>query len=147
MMHGAHAAAGLGGAATGERSAERRIRLWDQARMEFRNASRFHNIETTAMARLERRRGGGEKRKNALHSEQQQRLRRENTAKVGLGGEEANGERGVSSRPGSSRGRVRFEVGERRDIGEDKNEEDEGGGVAGLLKRMWEVNLEMGEGD
>lgn len=147
MMHGAHAAAGLGGAATGERSAERRIRLWDQARMEFRNASRFHNIETTAMARLERRRGGGEKRKKALHSVQQQRLKRENTAKVGPGGEEANAERGVSSRPGSSRGRVRFEVGERRDIGEDKNEEDEGGGVAGLLKRMWEVNLEMGEGD
>lgn len=149
MMHGAHAAAGLGGAATGERSAERRIRLWDQARMEFRNARRFHNMEKTAITRLERLRGGGEKRRNAIHAEhqQQQRLKRENAAKVGLGGEEANGERGASSRPGSSRGRVRFEVGERRDIEVDKNEEDEGGGVAGLLKRMWEVNLEMGEGD
>lgn len=116
--------------------------------MEFQNASRFHNMETTSLERLERRRGGGEKKRNALHAgQQQQRLKRENAAKVGLGEEEANGERGVSSRPGSSRGRVRFEVGERRDIGEDKNEEDEGGGVAGLLKRMWEVNLEMGEGD
>lgn len=147
MMHGAHAAAGLGGAATGERSAERRIRLWDQARMEFQNASRFHNMEMISLERSERRRGGGEKRRNALHAEQQQRLKRENAAKLGPGGEEMNGERGVSSRPGSSRGRVRFEVGERRDIEEDRNEEDEGGGVAGLLKRMWEVNLEMGEGD
>ena len=148
MMHGAHAAAGLGGAATGERSAERCIRLWDQARMEFRNARRFHNMETTAMARLERCRGGGEKRRNALHAEQkqQQRLKRVNAANAG-GGEEANGERGVSSRPGSNRGRVRFEIGERMDIEEDRNEEDEGGGLAGLLKRMWEVNLEMGEGD
>lgn len=149
MMHGAHAAAGLGGAATGERSAERRIRLWDQARMEFRNARRFHSMERMAMLRLERLRGGGEKRRNALHAEQQQqqRLKKENAAKLGPGGEEANGERGASSRPGSSRGRVRFEVGERVDNEVDKNEEDEGGGVAGLLKRMWEVNLEMGEGD
>lgn len=115
--------------------------------MEFRNVSRFHNVETTAMERLERRRGGGEKRKNALHSEQQQRLKRENAGKVGPGGEGANGERGVSSRPGSSRGRVRFEVSERRDIEDDRNEEDDGGRVAGLLKRMWEVNLEMDEGD
>lgn len=116
--------------------------------MEFRNARRFHNMETTAMARLERCRGGGEKRRNALHAEQkqQQRLKRVNAANAG-GGEEANGERGVSSRPGSNRGRVRFEIGERMDIEEDRNEEDEGGGLAGLLKRMWEVNLEMGEGD
>ena len=111
--------------------------------MEFRNLSRFHYIETAAMERLERRRGGGEKRKNALHSEQQQRLKRENAGKVGPGGEGANGERGVSSRPESSRRRVRFEVSERRDIEEDKNEEDEGGRVADLLKRMWE----MDEGD
>lgn len=117
--------------------------------MEFRNARRFHSMERMAMLRLERLRGGGEKRRNALHAEQQQqqRLKRENAAKLGLGGEEVNGERGASSRPGSSRGRVRFEVGERRDTEVDKNEEDEGGGVAGLLKRMWEVNLEMGEGD
>lgn len=118
--------------------------------MEFRNARRFHNMEKTAITRLERLRGGGEKRRNAIHAEhqQQQRLKRESAAKVGLGGgEAANGERGASSRPGSSRGRVRFEVGERRDIEVDKNEEDEGGGVAGLLKRMWEVNLDTGEGD
>lgn len=117
--------------------------------MEFRNARRFHDMEKTAITRLERLRGGGEKRRNALHAEQQQqqRLKRENAVKVGTGGEEVNGERGASSRPGSSRGRVRFEVGERRDIEVDKNEEGEGGGVAGLLKRMWEVNLEMSEGD
>lgn len=113
--------------------------------MEFRNARRFHSMEKTAITRLERLRGGGEKRRNALHAEQ--RAKRENAAKVGPGGDETNGERGASSRPGSSRGRVRFEVGERRDIEVDKNEEDEGGGVTGLLKRMWEVNLEMGEGD
>ncbi len=134
MMHGAHAVAGLGGP-NGERSTERRNRLWEQAGLEYRNARRFHNMETTAMGRLERRR----EKKRAP-----ERVKRANMARIG---DERNAdmERGLLSRPGS-RGRVRFEVGI-RDVEQENNEEDEGGGVEGLLKRMWEVNTEMGEGE
>lgn len=61
-------------------------------------------------------------------------------------GGERNGamSRGAGPRPGS-RGTVRFEIG-RREGEEEEDEEERGGGLQGLLKRMWESNgPEMGE--
>lgn len=127
--HGAHVAA------NGERSAERRIRQWEQAGLEFRNGRRFNNMVASAVGRLEKRR---DKIKALARAEKEEAR---NT------GGERNGPvgRGGGARPGS-RGRVRFEVGRREGEDEEEEEEDDGGGLPGLLKRMWESNgPEMGE--
>ena len=131
MIHGPHAVAGLGGA-TGEQSAERRVRQWEQAGLEFRNGRRFTNMVTLGVGRLEKRR---EKKKAPARGE------RGEAFKAG-GDKNAAAARGTGARPGS-RGRVRFEIGRR----EGEDEEDERGGLQGLLKRMWEGNSpEIGEG-
>lgn len=119
MMHGAHAAASMAGA-IGERSSERRIRQWEQAALEFRNGRRFDNMLIRGVHRLEKRR---QKKKVP-------RIERE---------EDKNRQVDVAGGKPASRGRVRFEVGRRE--GEYDEEEDEGGGVQGLLKRIWEANI------
>lgn len=126
--HGAHVAA------SGERSAERRIRQWEQAGLEFRNGRRFNNMVASGVRRLDKRR---EKLKVLAKPE------KEETRSTGG---ERNGamSRGAGPRPGS-RGTVRFEIG-RREGEEEEDEEERGGGLQGLLKRMWESNgPEMGE--
>lgn len=128
VKHGAHVAI------SGERSEERRIRQWEQAGLEFRNGRRFNNMVASGVGRLQKRR---EKVKVPARAE------REETR---YSGGERNGAAGrvPASRP-TSRGRVRFEVG-RREGEEEEDEEDEGGGLPGLLKRMWESKApEMGE--
>lgn len=137
MIRGPSAVAGLSGA-TAEQSAERRVRQWEQAGLEFRNGRRFTNMVTLGVGRLEKRR---EKKKTPARGE------RGETSKTG-GDKHATAAaaaaRGTGSRPGS-RGRVRFEMG-RREGEDEEDEEDEGGGFPGLLKRMWEGNgPEIGE--
>lgn len=125
--HGAHVAV------HGERSEERRIRQWEQAGLEFRNGRRFNNMVASAVGRLEKRR---EKVKVLARAE------REDTRSAGG---ERNGAVSRGCGPSGSRGRVRFEVG-RREVEEEEDEDEEGGGLQGLLKRMWESNgPEMGE--
>lgn len=125
--HGAHVAV------NGERSEERRIRQWEQAGLEFRNGRRFNNMVASGVGRLEKRR---EKTKVLARAE------REDTRNTGA---ERNGAVGRGAGPSGSRGRVRFEVGN-REVEEEEDEEDEGGGLQGLLKRMWETKgPEMGE--
>ncbi|MCJ1461631.1 hypothetical protein MMC07_000228 [Pseudocyphellaria aurata] len=120
VKHGAHVAI------SGERSEERRTRQWEQAGLEFRNCRRFNNMVASGVGRLVKRR---EKVKVPARAE------REETRNTG---DERNGAAGrvPASRP-ASRGRVRFEIG-RREGEEDEDEEDDGGGLPGLLKRMWE---------
>lgn len=119
--------------ASGERGTERRVRQWDQSELELWNARRFNNMVASGVGRLEKRR---EKVKVLARTE------REGTRSTGGERNGAAG-RGAGPRPGS-RGRVRFEVGRRE--GEEVEEEDGGGEVQGLLKRMWESNgPEMGE--
>lgn len=141
MIHGVYAMAGMASAVSGELSAERRIRQYEQAGLEFRNARRFNNMLSSGMARIEKRRD-----------------KKKTTSKGGAGGTERDEENKIRAAPGITagvkppairRGRVRFEVGrkEAEAEGEDEEEEDEGGGgeggagggLQGLLKRIWEV--------
>lgn len=125
MMHGANAVAGLGT----ERSAERRIRQWEQAELEFRNGRRFHDMLAEGVARLDKR-SAGKKKKRGREREDAR------------GGEE-QAHTGAGSRPPSrpaSRGRVRFEIGTREGEGEEEGKDEREGGVEGLLRRMWEGN-------
>lgn len=117
MIYGAHAIANMGGI-TGERSADRKVRQWEQAGLEFRNGRRFNDMLINGVGRLEKRRD----KKKAPRTE-----RDEERTKIGAA---------TGARP-ASRGRVRFEVG-RREGEDEEDEEDEGGGVQDLLKRMWE---------
>lgn len=119
MMYGTHAAANVVGA-IGERSSERRTRLWEQATLEFRNGRRFNNMLVVGLNRLEKKR---EKKKVP-------RIERE---------EDRNRVAELAGGKAAGRGRVRFEVGRRE--GEFDEEEDEGGGLPGLLKRMWDANV------
>jgi hypothetical protein len=123
MIHGAYAMAGMASAVGGEPSADRRIRQYEQAGLEFRNARRFNNMLTSAAVRLEKRR---EKKKITSRGGTEKDEARNRAPSTG----------GVKP---AGRGRVRFEVGRKEAEGEDE-EEDEGGGLHGLLKRMWEVN-------
>lgn len=124
MIHGAYAMAGMASAVSGELSAERRSRQYEQAGLEFRNARRFNNMFTSGVTRLEKRR---EKKRPTVK-----------------GGTERDEERArTSSMAGvkpAGRGRVRFEVGRKEAECEDEEEDDGGGGIQGLLKRIWEVN-------
>lgn len=147
MIHGAYAMAGMASAVSGELSAERRIRQYEQAGLEFRNARRFNNMLSSGIVRVEKRK---EKRKTS------------SKGGAGAGAPErdedhktraAAGVATVGVKPPSiRRGRVRFEVGrkEAEAEGEEEEEEDEGGGAGGaggggggglqgLLKRIWEV--------
>ena len=125
MMHGAHAVVGF----AGERSAERRLRQWEQAELEFRNGRRFHNMLVEGVARLEKRSGDKKKRRERDRED----VREVESHAVG----QSAGSRPLS-RP-ASRGRVRFEIG-RRDGEDEEEEEEDGDGLAGLLRRMWEGN-------
>lgn len=129
MIHGAYAMTGMSSAVSGELSAERRIRQYEQAGLEFRNARRFNNMLTSGLARVEKRR---EKKKSTT------------TTRGGKEKDEERTHRASSVAAGATkslgRGRVRFEIGRKEAEGDD-DEEDEGGGggFQGLLKRMWEV--------
>lgn len=123
MIHGAYAMAGMASAVGGEPSVDRRIRQYEQAGLEFRNARRFNNMLTSAAVRQEKRR---EKKKIASRGVAEKDEAKNRASSTG----------GVKP---AGRGRVRFEVGRKEAEGEDE-EEDEGGGLHGLLKRMWEVN-------
>ena len=123
MVHGGNAVAGFGA----ERSAERRVRQWEQAELEFRNGRRFHNMLVEGATRLEKR-SAGDKQKRRRGRDGKERM---------VEDARAGGSR-PPSRPGS-RGRVRFEVGRRdADDDDDGEEEEEDGGVEGLLRRMWD---------
>ena len=125
MMHGANAVAGLGG----ERNAEKRVRQWEQAELEFRNGRRFHNMLVEGVTRLDKRNGDKKKRRGRD---------REN----GRADEPYVVSQSAGSRPPSrpaSRGRIRFEIG-RRDGDDEEDEEEDGDGVEGLLRRMWDGN-------
>ncbi len=125
MMHGANAAAGLGG----ERNAEKRVRQWEQAELEFRNGRRFHNMLAEGVTRLDGRSGDKKKRRGRDRED-------------GRGDEPHMVGQSPGSRPPSrpaSRGRVRFEIG-RREGDDDEEDEEDGDGVEGLLRRMWEGN-------
>lgn len=126
MIHGAYAMAGMASAVSGELSAERRIRQYEQAGLEFRNARRFNNMLTSGMVRIEKRR---EKKKT--------------TTPRGGGPERDEDKTRASSTAGvkpTRRGRVRFEVGRKEVECEDEEEDEGGGGLQGLLKRIWDVN-------
>lgn len=146
MIHGPNAAASLGNPASVEESAERRVRQWEQARLEFRNGRRFTNMVTLGVGRLEKRR---EKKRAPVPrgvggTERPEGSRMVGGEKIAAAATAAAAARGTGSRP-ASRGRVRFEVG-RREGEEEEDEEDEGGGVQGLLKRLWDGNgPEMGK--
>ena len=125
LMHGANAVAGLGE----ERSAERRVRQWEQAELEFRNGRRFHHMLAEGLARLDKRRNEKKKRRG--------RERDDCGRDEPYAGRQSGGSR-PPSRP-SSRGRVRFEVG-RRDGEDEEDEEEDGDGLESLLRRMWNGN-------
>jgi hypothetical protein len=126
MMHGANAVAGLGT----ERSAERRVRQWEQAELEFRNGRRFHDMLAEGVARLDKR--SAEKKKKKRGRERDDARGGEEQAHAGAGSR-------PPSRP-SSRGRVRFEIGTRDGDNEEEAEDEGEGGVEGLLRRMWVGN-------
>ena len=150
MIHGAYAMAGMASAVSGELSAERRIRQYEQAGLEFRNARRFNNMLSSGIVRIEKRRdtkktsskgGGGAGGAGAPEQSEDQKAR---TAAAGV---TAGGVKPTAVR----RGRVRFEVGRKEAEAEadEEEEEDEGGGsgsgsgsgrggLQGLLKRIWE---------
>lgn len=146
MIHGAYAMAGMASAVSGELSAERRMRQYEQAGMEFRNARRFNNMLSSGMVRIEKRK---EKKKSTASKGGGAISERDDEHKVRAAGTSTT----AAAKPSATvrRGRVRFEVG-RKDAepeGEDE-EEDEGGGggggagsgsggLQGLLKRIWEV--------
>lgn len=132
MMHGAHAITSVGE----ERSAERRVRQWEQAELEFRNGRRFHNMLTEGVGRSEKR-IGKYKRGKSGQSEAPNADERN-----GLGPS-------PKSRPpsrSSSRGRVRFEIG-RTDEDDEEHQEEDTDGVDGLLRRMWEGNEAVGSAE
>lgn len=140
MIHGAYAMAGMASAVSGELSAERRIRQYEQAGLEFRNARRFNNMLSSGIVRIEKRR---EKKKTSSKggagSTEQNEDQKTRTAAAGVTAG------GVKPTTAVRRGRVRFEVGRKEAEAEADEEEEEdeggggGGGLQGLLKRIWEV--------
>ena len=139
MIHGSYAMAGMASAVSGELSAERRIRQYEQAGLEFRNARRYNNMLASGMVRLEKRRekkkptprggggGGGSSSSSSgvvVVERDEDKSRAPSTAALG-------------SKP-AGRGRVRFEVGRKEAECEEEEEDEGGGGVQGLLKRIWE---------
>lgn len=154
MIHGAYAMAGMASAVSGELSRERRIRQYEQAGLEFRNARRFNNMLTSGMGRLEKRR---EKRKSsastttitpkgvlaaALEERDEDKTRASaSTSSTATAPAPAGPSVGGAAAPSSSsssaatasasgrkatggRGRVRFEIGRKEAEGEN---EEEGG--------------------
>ncbi|KAL8715920.1 MAG: hypothetical protein Q9220_000587 [cf. Caloplaca sp. 1 TL-2023] len=123
-----------------ERSTEERNhRLWDQAEVEYRNGRRFIGVVGKGLERLEKRgKIGGLKEGR-------------DDARERNGGRKGDMSPLVStsadSRP-ESRGRIRFEIG--RSFGDERSEGDaasDGGGLEGLLRRMWEGDGQSGAED
>ncbi|MCJ1224413.1 hypothetical protein MMC12_001058 [Toensbergia leucococca] len=118
MMHGANAVSTMG-----EKSAERRVRQWEQAGLEFWNGRRYNNLVALGIGRVH----GKERGKRAHKSGERERD----------GGEETSGTSpSVGSIPSAassprSRGRVRFEVG-----GDEDNFEVDG--LDDMMRRLWD---------
>ncbi|KAL8705479.1 MAG: hypothetical protein Q9201_001410 [Fulgogasparrea decipioides] len=116
---------------------ERKQRLWEQAEVEYENGRRFVGVVGKGLERLEKRSkvGGGQAkdgRSGDTKERTAERIKNERHLLTGMS-------TSVESRS-ESRGRVRFEVG-RGLTGQERGDGDtdsDGGGLEGLLRRMWE---------
>lgn len=118
---------------------QRKQNQWNQAEREYQNGRNFVGIIAKGLERLEKRgkfRGARDGRDDM--KERDGGRRNERNAIVSTS---------VESRP-ESRGRIRFEIGRRQ--GEERMDADtdsDGGGLEGLLRRMWEGDGQSGGED
>ncbi|KAL8676032.1 MAG: hypothetical protein Q9186_007409 [Xanthomendoza sp. 1 TL-2023] len=118
---------------------ERKQRQWDQAEIEYQNGRKFVGMVAKGLERLQKRgRFGG--LKDGRHDIKERDGGRRGDRHVVVS-------TSADSRP-SSRGRIRFEIGGSH--GDDRHDADtdsDGGGLEGLLRRMWEGDGQSGGDD
>ena len=134
MIHGAYAMAGMANAVSGELSAERRTRQYEQAGLEFRNARRFNNMLSSGIVRVEKRRekkktttskggGGG----SITERDEDHKTRTAAPAPAPADMTTAAGVKPPAAAAAAAnirRGRVRFEVGRKEAEAEGEEEEE-----------------------
>ncbi|KAL8735880.1 MAG: hypothetical protein Q9181_002629 [Wetmoreana brouardii] len=125
---------------------ERKQWLWEQAEVEYENGRRFVGVVGKGLERLEKRSkvGGGQGKDGRIGDVKERAAERIKNERHLLTGVSTSAE----SRP-ESRGRVRFEVG-RGLAGPGRGDGDtdsDGGGLEGLLRRMWEGDGHSGGED
>ncbi|KAI4238793.1 MAG: hypothetical protein L6R40_005648 [Gallowayella cf. fulva] len=108
---------------------ERKQRQWDQAEVEYHNGRKFVGVVAKGLERLEKR-GKLGAAKDGRHER--------DAGRRGGGDRHVVVSTSAESRP-ESRGRIRFEMGGRQgDERLDGDADSDGGGLEGLLRRMWE---------
>ncbi|KAI4225059.1 MAG: hypothetical protein L6R36_004186 [Xanthoria steineri] len=118
---------------------QRKRNQWNQAEREYQNGRNFIGIIAKGLERLEKRgkvNGARDVRDDMRERDGGRRSERSTIVSTS-----------VESRP-ESRGRIRFEIGGRQ--GDERNEADtdsDGGGLEGLLRRMWEGDGQSGVED
>ncbi|KAL9000684.1 MAG: hypothetical protein Q9169_000720 [Polycauliona sp. 2 TL-2023] len=113
---------------------------WKQAEVEYKNGRNFVGILAKGLERLEKggKLSGTRDGRDDLNKERDGGRRSERPAMVSTSAE---------SRP-ASRGRIRFEIGGRQgDERIDGDTDSDGGGLEGLLRRMWEGDGQSGVED
>ncbi|KAL8771831.1 MAG: hypothetical protein Q9209_002769 [Squamulea sp. 1 TL-2023] len=137
LTNGAHSSFANLSLIGNERSVdERKQRQWEQAEVEYRNGRKFVGIVAKGLERLEKRGKLGRVRDDVKERDGTRRNDRSGIVSTS-----------AESRP-ESRGRIRFEIGGRHgDERMDGDTDSDGGGLEGLLRRMWEGDGQSGGED